>query len=97
MGVDLKFIKNINDILLKDINIDFTFLNTVSQKNMTDRLIKRKKLNRYDKFNNKFYDNVQKGFLKILKKNPKKYMRINSNLNIKYNEKIILNKINDLI
>jgi len=97
MGVDLKFIKNINDFLLKDINIDFTFLNTVSQKNMMNRLIKRKKLNRYDKFNNKFYDKVQNGFLKILKKNPKKYMKINSNLSIKHNEKIILNRINDLI
>ena len=97
MGVDLKFIKNINDFLLKNINIDFTFLNTVSQKNMMNRLIKRKKLNRYDKFNNKFYDKVQNGFLKILKKNPKKYMKINSNLSIKHNEKIILNRINDLI
>ena len=32
MGVNLKFIENINDYLLKDINIDFTFLNTVKQK-----------------------------------------------------------------
>ena len=68
MGVNLKFIKNINDFLLKDINIDFTFLNTVSKKKMKSRLIKRKKLNRYDKFNNIFYDRVQKGFLKILMK-----------------------------
>ena len=97
MGVNLKFIKNINDFLLKDINIDFTFLNTVSKKKMKSRLIKRKKLNRYDKFNNIFYDRVQKGFLKISKKNPKKYMIINSNLSINHNEKIILNRINDLI
>ena len=97
MAVDLKFIKNINDFLLKDIKIDFTFLNTISQKNMKSRLMKRKSLNRYDKFNNNFYDKVQKGFIKIFKKNPKKYMIINSNLNIKYNEKIILDKINDLI
>ena len=41
MGVNLKFIKNINNFLLKDINIDFTFLNTVSQKNMKSRLLKR--------------------------------------------------------
>ena len=97
MGVNLKFIKNINDFLLKDINIDFTFLNTVSQKNMHKRLTKRKALNRYDKFNSNFYDRVQKGFIKIFKRNPKKYMQIDSNLNIKHNEKIILNKINDLI
>jgi|TARA_B110001452_G_scaffold257947_1_gene252636 dTMP kinase len=97
MGVNLKFIKNINNFLLKDINIDFTFLNTVSQKNMKSRLLKRKNLNRYDKFISKFYDKVQKGFIEISKKKPKKYMKINSNLSIDLNEKIILNKVNDLI
>ena len=97
MGVNLEFIKNINDFLLKDISIDFTFLNTVSQKNMKNRLMKRKNLNRYDKFNYDFYNKVQKGFIKILKKNPKKYIHINSNLSIEKNEKIILDKINDLI
>jgi len=97
MGVDLNFIKDINNFLLKDIIVDFTFLNTVNQKNMKNRLIKRKSLNRYDKFNTSFYEKVQSGFIKILKKNPKKYLKINSNLSIDYNEKIILNKINDLI
>tara|TARA_B110000238_G_scaffold372_1_gene366 strand:- start:1178 stop:1789 length:612 start_codon:yes stop_codon:yes gene_type:complete len=97
MGIDLKFIKNINNFLLKDIDIDFTFLNTVNQKNMKKRLIKRKNLNRYDKFNYNFYNKVQKGFLKILRKNKKKYLKIDSNLSIKHNEKLILNKINDLI
>ena len=64
---------------------------------MKERLIKRKNLNRYDKFNNSFYERVQKGFIKILKINPKKYMLINSNLDINHNERIILSKINDLI
>ena len=67
MGINLKFIKNINDYLLKNININFTFLNIVNKKNMKKRLKQRKNLNRYDKFNNIFYDNVQKGFLKIYK------------------------------
>ena len=97
MGVNLKFIKNINDYLLKNIKIDFTFLNIVNQKNMKKRLTQRKKLNRYDKFNSNFYNKVQKGFIKIFKTNPNKYMKINSNLNINHNEKMILNKINDLI
>jgi len=97
MGINLKFIKNINDFLLKDINIDFTFLNIVNQKNMKNRLKQRKNLNRYDRFNNSFYTKVQKGFIKILKKNPKIYMKIDSNLSIEYNENIVLNKINDLI
>ena len=97
MGVNLKFINNINDFLLKGIDVDFTFLNTVNKKNMKNRLIKRKNLNRYDKFNYSFYEKVQKGFIKIFQKNPKKYMKINSNLDISYNKRIILDKINKLI
>ena len=97
MGVNLKFIQNINNHLLRNIKIDFTFLNTVNLSNMNKRLRLRKKLNRYDKFNSKFYEKVQNGFIKIFKKNPKKYIRINSNLDIDLNENIILNKINDLI
>ena len=97
MGINLEFINHINDHLLRHINIDFTFLNLDNQKNMKMRLIKRKILNRYDKFTNNFYKKVQNGFLKISKKNPKKYMKIDSNLDINHNEKIILNKIKDLI
>ena len=97
MGINLKFIQNINNHILKNIKIDFTFLNTVNLTNMKKRLKLRKKLNRYDKFDNGFYEKVQNGFIKLLKKNPKKYIRINSNLDIDLNENIILNKINDLI
>ena len=64
---------------------------------MNKRLAKRKNLNRYDKFDNKFYNKVQNGFIKLLRKNPKKYMKINSNLDIRYNEKVILDKIKNLI
>ena len=97
MGVNLKFINYINDFLLKGIKVNFTFLNTVSKKNMKNRLIKRKNLNRYDKFDSKFYNKVQNGFKKILKENNKKYLQIDSNLDIKHNENIILSKINKLI
>ena len=97
MGIDIKFIKKINDFLLKDITVNFTFLNLVNSTNMKNRLHKRKKLNRYDQFDNSFYKKVQNGFTKIFNKNPKKYMKINSNLNIVENEKIVLNKIKELI
>ena len=97
MGVDLKFINMINNFLLKEIKINFTFLNLVNHKNMHKRLLKRKKLNRYDKFKSSFYARAQQGFLKILKKNPKNYMKINSNLSITDNKKIILDKIDKLI
>ena len=97
MQVNIKIIKTINNYLLKDIDINFTFLNIVNNKNMRERLLNRKKLNRYDQFNAGFYKRVQEGFLKILKNNPKNYMKIDSNLDIFDNENIILNKIDKLI
>ena len=97
MGINLNLIKTINKFLLRNIKIDFTFLNLVSSKNMRIRLSKRKKLNRYDKFNHSFYTKVQKGFIKISNKNPKKYMKINSNLDININKSLIIKKINRLI
>ena len=97
MGVDIKFIKTINNFLLKNIKVNFTFLNLVNQKNMQKRLSARKKLNRYDKFTDVFYKKVQNGFLNIAKQNPNKYMKIDSNLNIIKNKKIILNKLIILI
>jgi len=97
MGVNIEFIMLINKFLLKGININFTFLNLVNSKNMQLRLLKRKKLNRYDQFKVTFYKKVQNGFVKILKKNPSKYMKIDSNSDIIDNENIILNKIKELI
>jgi len=96
-GVDLKLINYINKYLLKNFKVDYTFLNLVSQKNMTKRLKLRKSLNRYDKFTNKFYANVQNGFLKLAKKNKKKYKIIDSNINIRKNEINIIKNIDKLI
>ena len=97
MGVNSKFIRNINDFLLKGVNIDFTFLNIVTPQNMKKRLLKRSKLNRYDQFNPSFYKKVQDGFIKIMKKRPNNYMKIDSNLNIIDNQNLILNKIKELL
>ena len=97
MGVDINLIKTINNYLLNDIKVNFTFLNLVNKKNLYDRLKKRKSLNRYDKFDMSFYDKVQKGFVKLSKTKKSRYQLINSNLNIKTNEKLILNKIDKLI
>ena len=97
MGVNLKLINFLNKYLIKDIKIDFTFLNTVNNKNLLLRLKKRKSLNRYDKFNSIFYKKVQKGFIKLANSKKKSYMIINSNLEIENNKKLILKKINKLI
>ena len=97
MGVDIKIIRLINRYLLKNISVDFTFLNLVNKQNLYLRLKKRKNLNRYDKFNMNFYNKVQNGFLKLANQKPKSYQIINSNLDIKMNEKLILKKIDRLI
>jgi len=97
LGVDLKLINFVNNILLKNFSVNYTFLNIVNKKNMLKRLKLRKSLNRYDKFNSNFYDNVQKGFLKIVNKNKKKYTIINSNLSISHNKNVIIDIIQKLI
>ena len=97
LGVDLSIIQKLNSFILKSFKIDFTFLNIVNKANMHKRLKLRKSLNRYDKFKSVFYDKVQKGYLKIAKKNAKKYQIINSNLDIETNKLLIINRIERLI
>ena len=96
-GVDIKLINLINKLILKNFKVDYTFLNVVNNKNMIKRLKVRKSLNRYDNFNKNFYQKVQKGFLKIAKKNKRKYRIINSNLDIHHNQKEIIQIIDKLL
>jgi len=96
-GINLALIKTINKHLIKNFKIDYTFLNIVNKKNMILRLKKRKNLNRYDKFSFNFYNKVQNGFKKLAKNNKHKYKIINSNLDIDFNKKIIITKIDKLV
>ena len=97
MGVDINLIKTLNKFLLKKIRVNYTFLNLVNKKNLYSRLKKRKSLNRYDKFDMSFYNKVQKGFIKLSNSNKKKYQLVDSNLDIKNNEKLVLRIIDQLI
>ena len=97
LGVNIKLINVINDHLLENMKIDFTFLNIVNKKNMVKRLKSRSILNRYDRFNIKFYEKVQRGFISLSKKKQKKYLIINSNLTQEFNKSIIIQKIKKLI
>tara|TARA_B100001996_G_scaffold300325_1_gene240791 strand:+ start:13 stop:627 length:615 start_codon:yes stop_codon:yes gene_type:complete len=95
MNINKKLINNLNNIVLKNIKPNFTFLNIVNMKNLKLRINRRKK-NRYDKFNNNFYNKVQKGYIKLAK-NKKNYMIINSNNSILENKLKIQKKINSLL
>ena len=96
-GVNLNLIRMINRHIISNFRVSFTFLNLVSHKNMIKRLRLRKSLNRYDKFSSKFYQNVQRGYIKLSLKNKNKYQLVDSNLDIKLNENLILNRIKRLI
>ena len=96
-GINLKLIESINKYLLKKFKVSFTFLNIVSKNNLIKRINKRKILNRYDKFSYSFYEKVQKGYLKLSKRNKRKYLIINSNLDKEKNKLLILKKVNQLI
>ena len=97
LGIDLKIINNLNKFLLKNIKVDFTFLNVVNKNKLFQRLKKRKSLNRYDQFDMSFYNRVQRGFLKLAKFNKKSYKIIDSNLDIKKNEDLVVNQLKILI
>ena len=97
MGVNKKLIETINNYLLKKIKVNFTFLNIVNKKNLEHRLLKRKNLNRYDRFKYKFYNKVQNGFISQSNNKKQKYLIVDSNKKSDENKIIIINKINKLL
>ena len=97
MGINKKIIDINNKFILNKLKINFTFLNIINKKNLLIRLKKRSKLNRYDKFLTEFYTKAQNGFIKISKKNKNNYLIINSNLEIRDNKIIVINKIKKLL
>ena len=97
MGLDKNLILRMNNFLLGNFKPNFTFLSVVNKKNMLKRLKSRKNNNKYDNFKYNFYNKVQKGFLKLAKSNKKSYKIIDSNLDIKKNEDLIINQIKKLI
>ncbi len=97
MGINLKVIKFINNFVIGNIKADMTFLHIVKLSKMKKRIIRRRNINRYDNFKNKFYNKVQNGFIKISKSNKKKYFLINSDADVLRNKKIIINHVKKLI
>ena len=82
----------IHKYILGNIKPDLTFILKVNISKALERLKKRKKKNRYDKFSKNFYDKVQKAFLKIAKTDKKKYIIIDNSLDTPETEKIIFKR-----
>ena len=91
-GVSKALVDSVHKYILGSIRPDLTFILKVNISKALERLKKRKKKNRYDKFSKNFYIKVQKAFIKIAKKNKTRYFVLDNSKDSKETEKIILNK-----
>ena len=91
-GVNKSLVDSVHRYILGTIKPNLTFILKANISKAMQRLKRRKKKNRYDKFSKNFYDKVQKAFLKIAKTNKKKYIIIDNSIDTPVTEKIIFNK-----
>ena len=91
-GVNKNFVNSIHKYTVGKIRPDLTFILKVSISKAMKRLKNRAKKNRYDKFSKKFYIKAQNAFIKIAKKNKKKYFIIDNSYDSKNVEKAILKR-----
>ena len=91
-GVDKSLVNFVHKIILKDIKPNLTFILKLNITKAFQRLKRRKSINRYDKFSQKFYQKVQRAFIKIAKTNKKKYVVLDTSEDSLETEKIIFKK-----
>ena len=95
-GVNKNMVTAIHKYILGNIKPDLTFILKVNISKALQRLNKRKKKNRYDKFSRNFYIKVQKAFIKIAKKNKKRYCVLDNSEDSNEIENAILKKFFDI-
>ena len=91
-GVNKSLVDSVHKHIIGGTKPDLTFILKVKISKALERLKKRKKKNRYDKFSKNFYIKAQNAFIKIAKKNKKRYFVLDNSKDSKEVEKIILNK-----
>tara|TARA_Y100000590_G_scaffold427055_1_gene536810 strand:+ start:1735 stop:2382 length:648 start_codon:yes stop_codon:yes gene_type:complete len=92
-GVNKNFVNIIHKHILGNAKPDLTFVLKVKINKAMLRIKKRKKKNRYDKFSKNFYIKAQNAFIKIAKKNKKRYLVLDNSEDSKEIEKKIYNKV----
>ena len=93
-GVNKNLVDLVHKYILGNIIPDLTFILKVDISVALRRLEKRKRKNRYDKFSKDFYVRAQNAFVKIAKKDKKKYFVLDNSEDSNEIEKIILDKFN---
>ncbi len=92
-SVNKSLVNTVHKHILETIKPNLTVLLKVNIKKAFQRIKNRKFKNRYDKFDRDFYQKVQNAFIKIAKKNKKRYFIIDNSIDSNETEKIILKKI----
>ena len=97
-GVNKNLIDTVHKYILGNIKPSLTFILKVNINKALKRLNKRGKKNRYDKFSKNFYKKAQNAFIKIAKKNRKRYFILDNSKDNDVVEKtifkIVKSKIN---
>ena len=91
-GVSKNLVDSIHKFVLGSIKPDLTFVLKINISKALQRLKKRKKKNRYDKFSKNFYTRVQNAFIKIAKKNTRRYCIVDNSEDSTKTERIIFDK-----
>ena len=95
--VNKNLVDSIHKHILRKVKPDLTFILKVNINKAMKRLKERKTKNKYDKFSKNFYIKVQNSFLKIARKNKKRYFVIDNSKDSSNIEKIIFNKFNKVL
>ena len=95
--VNKNLVDLIHKYILRRVKPDLTFILKVNINKAMKRINERKTKNRYDKFPKNFYKKVQNSFLKIARKNKKRYFVIDNSKDSPHIEKVIFNKCNKIL
>ena len=96
-GVNKKLVNSVHKYILGNIKPDLTFILKVKISKALQRLKNRKRKNRYDKFSKNFYIKVQNAFLKLARKNKKRYFVLDNSKDSGDIEKTILKIFNRVL
>ena len=96
-GVSKFLVDSVHKFILGNIKPDLTFVLKVDISKALQRLKKRKKKNRYDKFSKNFYIKVQDSFIKIAQRNKKRYFVVDNSDDTTETENIIFNKFTQFL
>ena len=91
-GVNKNLVDSVHKYILGSIKPDLTFILKTNISKAMQRLKKRKKKNRYDKFSKNFYIKVQNAFIRIAKENKRRYLILDNSKDSREAEKNILEK-----